>query len=359
MKRCLLSLLSLLFLQSSCDSKVLSRDVKKSHGDAAAEMITHDSLPQPGKNIMTIFQDSRNNYWFGSWETGLYKYDGKTILHYTTKNGLPHDRVEDIREDKAGNLFVNTPGGLCRFDGKTFTILKPKEGGTWALHPDDLWFKLFQFDGHVYRYDGKDLHMLKLPGNALGDDWVAKHPNNPIPYAVYTIYKDRQGYVWFGTAALGACRYNGKSFDWISEEDVTELHYGPSNGVRSIIEDKEGYFWFNSAYRYKVYDKAAPPMQTFYTREKSIGNLDGRPDSDFWEYLSIARDNDDALWIATYWNGVWKYDGSKTIHYPIQVNGEDIHTFCIYKDNHGDLWLGTHENGAYKFNGKSFERFVP
>jgi len=186
-----------------------------------------------------------------------------------------------------------------------------------------------------------------------------KHPIYSNPSAVYSIYKDSKGNVWFGTNPLGVFRYNGKSIDWISENDVTELHDGPANGVRSIIEDQDGYFWFNSAYRYDAYGKNNTQKNTFYTREKSIGNLDGSPDSDFWEYMSIARDNRNDLWIATYWNGVWRYDGKKTTYYPVQAGGKDITMFYIYKDNHGDLWLGTHENGAYKFNGQTFERFKP
>ena len=33
--------------------------------------------------------------------------------------------------------------------------------------------------------------------------------------------------MWFGTGALGAFRYNGKSFDWILERDVVEIFNEP------------------------------------------------------------------------------------------------------------------------------------
>lgn len=322
-------------------------------------MAKADTVMALGNNIMSIYQDHKNHYWFGSWEDGLYRYDGKTILHFTTRSGLPHNRVEEIQEDQRGNIFFNTSGGLCQFDGQNFSLLPSKESDEWNLQPNDLWFKSLQFEGKVYRYDGRDLYRLQFPESELGKDWTSKHPNNPSAYAIYTIYKDCKGNIWFGTAALGACRYNGKSFDWISEDDVTELHDNSSNGVRSIIEDKDGCFWFNSAYRYDVYGKSATPKSTFYRREKSIGNLSGRPDSNFWEYLSIARDQHNALWIATYTKGVWCYDGEKTTHYPVQAEGKDINLFYIYKDRQGSLWLGTHKNGAYKFNGKAFERFKP
>ena len=354
-----LFLLGALIVLTACSRQNVSPEAKNAVIAPNTAIAVPDTVAALGNNIMTVYQDKKNNYWFGSWQDGLYKYDGKTILHFTTKSGLPHNRVEDIQEDQWGNIYFNTSAGPCKFDGQVFSALQVQEHGEWKLQPEDLWFKSLQFDGKVYRYDGKVLHELQIPESQLGRDQQLQHPNYPVPYGIYTIYKDSKKNIWFGTAVLGACRYNGQSFDWISEEDVTELHNGPSNGVRSVIEDRDGYFWFNSAYRYKVYGNGNTKDQTFYSREKSIGNLDGSPDSDLWEYLSIARDNNNELWIATYRNGVWRYDGKSTTHYPVLVEGKEITLFSVYKDNNGSLWLGTHENGAYQFNGKSFERFQP
>ncbi|MBL7826594.1 MAG: hypothetical protein JNJ57_08195 [Saprospiraceae bacterium] len=347
-----LFLLYTVAVMASCSDQAASRQ-----GAPPAAGPINDTLNQLSRNIMTIYQDQQNNYWFASWEDGLYKYDGKTILHFTTKNGLPSNRVEDVQEDKSGNIFFNTPGGVCKVEGQTIRVLPAKESAEWQLHADDLWFRSLQYNGKIYRYDGSELHHLQLPTCPPGEAWVAKYPTNPSPYGTYTIYKDSKGNLWFGTAAVGACRYNGRSFDWISEEDVTELHNGPSNGVRSIIEDKDGYFWFKSAYRYQVYGNNEAQKEPFYRREKSIGNLDGNPFSDFWEYLSIARADNNDLWFATYRNGVWRYDGKKTTAYPVQAEGKGITLFSIYKDKQGNLWLGTHENGVYKLNGNKFERF--
>lgn len=351
--------LSSLALLVSCNRQNTLREANIPTNASLSVNSVADTVKELGNNIMSVYQDKKNNYWFGSWQDGLYKYDGKTILHFTTKNGLPHNRVEDIQEDERGNLYFNTSGGVCKLSGQKISILQPVISDEWNLQPGDLWFKSLQFTGKVYRYNGKVLYSLQFPTCKLGEDWVKKHPAYSNPYAIYTIYKDKKKNVWFGTAALGVCRYNGKSFDWISEEDVTELHDQPAMGVRSIIEDKDGCFWFNTAYRYCIYGKNDTPQQTFYSREKSIGNLDGRPDSDFWEFMSIASDNNDHLWVASYADGVWRYDGKKISYYPVQAGGKDITMFYIYKDNKGDMWLGTHENGAYKFNGKSFERFRP
>ncbi|MBN9294616.1 MAG: hypothetical protein J0G96_11620 [Flavobacteriia bacterium] len=312
---------------------------------------------------MLIYQDTKNNYWFGSSIDGVYRFDGKTIIHFTTKDGLSDNRIDEIKEDKSGNIYFTTGKGICQFNGQTFTTLNEKIGDNndWKLSSKDMWFKSSDYSGFVYRYDGKNLYKLQVPKTQLGEDYISTNPNNPTPYAVYSVYKDSKENVWFGTSALGVLRYNGKSFDWISEKDVAEIFNKPdegANGVRSIIEDKNGDFWFNTEYRYTIYDNKQD-NGTFYNRIKSIGNLDGKDNSNLNEYLSITKDKDNNLWIATYSAGVWKYDGTKINHYPVPINSKDITLFSIYNDNDGNLWLGTHENGALKFNGQTFEKFVP
>lgn len=341
---------------TSCNGQSTSQG--NNSKENAAQIAIGDTVSQLGNNIMVVFQDSKNVYWFGSWETGLYQFDGKTLINFTTKHGLPHNHVGEIKEDRFGNIFINTNAGLCKYDGKQLVSIPENMllVSDWKLQPDDLWFKNPN-SGHVYRYDGRALVSLKLPKTKIGEEYLAKHPNALDPYAVYCIYTDSQKNVWFGTASLGAMRYNGKSFDWISESDVTELHDGPANGVRSVVEDQEGFFWFNSAFRYKMLPKVTVGTEGFYERHKSIGTLDGKQDGDFNEYLSIAKDNANHLWIATYRRGVWQYDGRKVKHYPVRENGLDIKLFYVYKDNDGSLWLGTHENGAWKWNGEAFERF--
>ena len=306
-----------------------------------------DTVKEPGKNIMVVYQDKRNIYWFGSWETGVYRYDGKTLVNYTTKHGLPHNRVDEIKEDASGNIYFNGCypfSAITRFNGRSFSVLTAITGNYWQSQPGDLWFKNPRENGRVYRYDGNILHQLQLP----------RHPQYPNPFEVYSIFNDGKGNTWFGTNPVGVCRYNGHSFNWISETDVTELDGGPANGVRSIIEDKEGYLWFNTAFRYRVYDSVAINGGHFYERQKSIGSLDGNKDGNLNEYLSITSDNNNHLWIATYRNGVWKYDGREIKQYPVRENGKDINLFYIYKDNKGDIWLGTHANGVYKFDGQQF-----
>ncbi len=333
-------------LLTSCNGQTTEQQIKTEN------IVKGTDVPELGKSVMVIFQDSKNNYWLGSWETGVYKYDGKTLVNYTTEQGLLNNRIDEIKEDKLGNIYfssANATSEISKFNGKTFTTLKAIPSKDWKLDSKDMWFKFsYGNTGKVYRYDGTTLFELQLPNP----------PNLSNPFAVYSIYEDKVGNIWFGTNPVGVCRYNGKSFDWITEEDVTEFRDEGANGVRSILEDKNGDFWFNTEYRYSIYDSVTLKSNKFYTRHKSIGGLDGKKDSNLDEYLSSVIDDNNNLWFVTYLDGVWKYDGTKITHYAIQDNSKQIAIFGIYKDKKGILWLGTHENGLYKFNGTTFEKFV-
>lgn len=348
MKQNFILFIGLLFLFNACDGQTpRSPIVNKS-------TFLGDTINELGSNIMVVFQSKNNVYWFGSWETGLYKFDGKSLINYTTEDGLYTNRIDDIKEDKWGNIYLsgmNENSIITKFDGVSFTKIQAIPSDEWKLEANDLWLKNpYRSSQHVYRFDGENLYELTLP--------KPKTLNNS--FDIYSTYIDKKGYIWFGTNPVGVCRYDGKSFQWITEEDVTEFRDEGSNGVRSIAEDRNGDFWFNTEFRYSIYDRVPLMGNKFYTRHKSIGGLDGKADSNLDEYLSIVRDRDDNLWFVTYLDGVWKLNVSGEItHYPVQENSKNIAIFSIYKDNYGDLWLGTQENGVYKFNGQNFEKFAP
>src|SRR5437868_462235 len=44
-----------------------------------------------------------------------------SLVNYTTHNGLVQSSITDIKQDKVGNIWIGTTGGLSVFDGKKFT----------------------------------------------------------------------------------------------------------------------------------------------------------------------------------------------------------------------------------------------
>jgi ligand-binding sensor domain-containing protein len=130
-------------------------------------------------SIWYIYQDKKNNLWFGSNGQGIFRYDGKTILNFTTKHGLCNDSVRQIQEDESGNMFFSTMGGINKFDGERFTTLQPIKSKDWKLEKNDLWFYMLgKRDQHgPYRYDGKNLYNLEFPKHFLHDEFHKKGIN--------------------------------------------------------------------------------------------------------------------------------------------------------------------------------------
>jgi ligand-binding sensor domain-containing protein len=312
--------------------------------------------------IWIIYQARNDVYWFGSDGQGVYCYDGKTLRHFTTKHGLVNDRVREIKEDKTGNIYINTLFGISKYDGVKFTTLAVEDSSNnWQLQANDLWFKsgTGKTKGGPYRYDGKTLYSLQLPHHPMEDDYNRRFPGTKYiytPYDIYTIYKDRKGHIWFGTGAFGIYRYDGKSVSNMYEQHLSEIEGGGSFGIRSIIEDKDGKYWFcNTKYRYDI----APGHtngSVNYKRENGIENLKAPDGTDRIYFQYVAQDEKRNLWLSTYRWGVWVYDGKNTTHYTVKDGDKDIAVISLYKDNHGGMWLGTEKNGLYKFNGRSFEK---
>lgn len=309
-----------------------------------------------------VYQDSKNNYWFASKEKGVYRYDGKSLVFFTSKDGFISSWILGVQEDKSGNIFFDTQDGISRFDGQKFTPLEVMEdnssGNEWKLEPGDLWFRMGWDSNGPYRYDGQKLHHLKFPKSPLEDEFYAKYPNVSYnPYGIYSIYEDHKGSIWFGTSSLGIYRYDGKKLSWMYEQQLTETPEGGAFGIRSITEDANGYFWIcNTNYKFRILPDSLESIglqPIHYKRETGIEI----PGKEAPYFMSMVADDNGDIWMASYLEGVWRSNGKELIHYPVKDGEKDIPLFSIYKDIRGELWVATHEDGPYKFNGKTFEKF--
>ena len=303
--------------------------------------------------IWVVFQDSQDNYWFGSNGKGIYHFDGKVLKLITSNDGLIDNTIRGIQEDNKGNIYIETPEGISEFDGDRFSTLKviTSPNNEWKLEPNDLWFGYNAND--LYRYDGDSLFELKLPRKdlkkAFGIDTLISPFNSNNPYSVYRVDKDKDGNIWFGTFVAGAFRYDGKSILWIGEKELSILPDGTAPGVRSIIQDKDGCFWLsNFKSKYKI-----EPNTLEYEKIKGVEKE--KPNY----FNSGLSDNNENLWMTTYSGGVWRYDGKITSNFEINNGKKDVLLITIYQDNNGIIWLGTDNDGVYKQNGDIFEKFEP
>lgn len=93
-----------------------------------------------------ISQDDYGNMWFASYGGGISKFDGKSFTVFTTKNGLPEDKVRKVFPYK-NKLYVGTEQGISIIDIKTNKIVTPKI----PSHKDDfICIQFFEYKGQIY-----------------------------------------------------------------------------------------------------------------------------------------------------------------------------------------------------------------
>lgn len=80
--------------------------------------------------VVSLMQDCKGRLWIGTYESGVSLFDGKSFTNFTTEQGLVHNTVWSFYEDKKCNVWMATRGGLSLFDGKNFRNFTTAQGLT-------------------------------------------------------------------------------------------------------------------------------------------------------------------------------------------------------------------------------------
>ncbi len=72
--------------------------------------------------VFSIGEDATGNIWIGlvgKQGYGAWRYDGKSLRHFTEKDGLTSKVITAIYLDKRGDLWLGGDG-VFKFNGKSF-----------------------------------------------------------------------------------------------------------------------------------------------------------------------------------------------------------------------------------------------
>ncbi|MEN9523741.1 MAG: hypothetical protein RL065_2118 [Bacteroidota bacterium] len=171
-------------------------------------------------DLMPFLSDTKGNVWFGSYENGVYQFDGKHLVNFSTKDGLNTSNITTILEDKKGNIWFGTGeknsdgwkgNGVFCYDGNTlkhFTIANglPENDIISISEAKDgkIWF-CSQIAG-ISCFDGKSINSFNEK-NIMHNKYVS------------SFVKDRNDNFWFSTEAMGLTRFDGKSFVSFTEKE--------------------------------------------------------------------------------------------------------------------------------------------
>ena len=194
--------------------------------------------------INDIFEDRDGNIWFATKE-GAQKYDGLRWTTYTTEDGIPYRGVQKISQTRDGTIWI--------FSG-TGNRGEPAAAATRLVETPDtlpeLTTEVFEgwwyIDGFLEAEDGSlwlnlggqrdNIHDLRRYINGRWEtvDQPARTRFDPV--------QDRNGDIWFGTGPAyesGVLRFDGVRWTQVSLDPGFEE---PSQ-FREVTLDAAGHLW--------------------------------------------------------------------------------------------------------------------
>jgi len=307
--------------------------------------------------------------------------------HYKADDGLAHNSVRSIMQDKKGFIWIGTRGGLNRFDGYTF--------------------KTYKNNKNKFGYIGNDI-ILDITEDHNGVLWIGtgKGVFNYNPHTeVFTKLSGSKGYInhllidgennlWF-VSDYSLFKYNQKeqriedyklSASCIAIDKSQNLWVGNGDGVINVIQPRS-----KSILTIRIVNKNISESlrsistilpinenevligcfkQGLKSHNLKTGETKSLPLSNNKNVETFVRDiirgDDQEFWIATE-SGIYIYNAitQKSINLqkragdPYAISDNAVYTLC--KDNNGGIWVGSFFGGINYFSKENsrFKKYYP
>jgi ligand-binding sensor domain-containing protein len=298
------------------------------------------------------------------WSATAFAQDQRLALDYFGENkGLNITRINDIRQDKTGFLWIATREGLVRYDGHTFKYFRNQPGDTASLSSNHIQCLAEDADGNIWsgllrggvsRYDRKSGAFRNYP-------FTEKLKLKTAP--VSGIFFDRDGNLWLGMEPYGLIRLDQKTGDFKQYDLVTAEtapHLNPdalvySNAAYQFWQDENGIIWCTTRdglYRFDPKTGRAKPQRApgFNSKEAEYRQTYTlQPDGDLlwmggWASGLQCFNRKTGAWKQYFFNSAFGKSGVTNVINHIEPKNAD------------ELWVSTMDMGLGIFNKKT-ERF--
>lgn len=349
------------------------------------------------QEIKEIFEDQNHKIWIGSL-SGL----SSCVANICQRESF-RERVDQIRFDSAGNLWIRSGNNFITFPNGDLTQKKVllDDIQSFELSPEGIFliirgneFGIFSNDGYqtLLRFNSDCCSSIAV--DSQGNSWISR---DQILYKIHkgavTAYDfptssnyliiDKEDNFWTIGSVNGLSRFSRKKIDtWFG---------GTSQGINqtySIVEDHQGMIWVSTDQGLLKWKNGITKTDSRLPnlKEARQGALAIRRDSTVWfirrdglfrfidekpEFITsidlktgvrggftLFEDSLSNLWYSFPGGGVCRYDRHKNkqnYHINQGLAGDTVNT--IFEDKNGVMWFGTRK-GLSSLQGEKFTNYT-
>lgn len=316
-------------------------------------LLSSDSEGQP-IFARTVKRIDNQTLWIGT-ESGIYIY-----------NAL-EGTVVNLRHDSSISTSLS--------DNAIYSIYQDRDGGIWVgsyfggidYYSEELNnFEMFYPVPHVNNMEGSRVREF-YPAQD-GKLWIGTEDKGlhlfdtdndtflPLPAELDSLYTNIHAllvdgeFFWISTYSKGLNRFHLKSGElktYVHSEDPYSLS---QSSVFALCKDKHGMLWIGTLSGLDIYDYET---DTFTRNDKlNTGSVH-----------AIFEDSGGDIWVATFTNGLFRFQPNKNEWSNFRNNPEDSKSLAyntvtsVFEDSQNRLWITTQGGGFSQFN-KEDETFI-
>lgn len=314
-----------------------------------------------------LAQDKFGNLWIATLG-GLSKYDGRGFVNYTVRDGMLSNDVNTIAADENGTIWIGDSKGISKLDEHGFTHFKlqssetplannvsqivPAKEGLWCISGGNL-FHFTNGKPIKFKLPRKDVKLLSV-----------------LPYQELIYIAADNGWLY---------SYNGQSFDSVNistQEKVFTFQIFADQKKNIFLATNRGLYQVNGKEVKMVTVKQLPVnvpiisltqdktgalwaaigsgvLKITDTTIKWFNKKNGLCDNTFYDLLTDKEGN---VWMASDGQGVFRFSGAEFSSLDERSGLPSAQVMSIGADKAGKIYLGTYESGLYSFENGSINK---
>lgn len=311
-------------------------------------------------NAQSLFIDRENTLWVGTESEGLYRIHEGIAERYRSADGLSGDSVIGFFEDREGNLWVTTDGGVDVFRDTPVVSFSTHEGLSSAIVRSVLASR----DGSIWVGTEGALGVFRK------GEFSAIRSGQGLPgEEVSAMLEDHAGRLWLGVDGKLMIYEHGKFLE-IPKSDGSAL--GNGGQIIAITEDIDHNIWAmgysSSRHLYRISDQKVReeipltdiPYAAWLAADKEAGIWIGSySDNKLARYrdghleiislpqsekslivTSLLAEPGNCVWAATS-NGLFRLKDGQVKALGTQNGLPCDLIYALVRDEQGSLWLNT------------------